>query len=124
MNMILFHNKYKQMKTCLTLEHLLNFADSYEPQKITNPQNFAQLWTYYYYLKYKFVKLHHCRICVTDFREGGLFALPFLLLARECHVSSHQVIKQNNVKKRLSSSTGLLMDWKLQTITYAGNFVT
>ena len=41
MNMTLCHNKYERMKIYLTLEHLLTFADSYELQKLTNPQNFA-----------------------------------------------------------------------------------
>ena len=27
-------------------------------------------------VRYNCAKFHHCRICVTDFREGGLFALP------------------------------------------------
>ena len=28
-------------------------------------------------LRYNCAKFHHCRICVTDFREVGLFAPPF-----------------------------------------------
>ena len=45
MSMILYNNKYERTKTYLTLEHLLILADSYEPQKLTNPQNFAQVLT-------------------------------------------------------------------------------
>ena len=41
MNMTLYHNKYERMKIYLTFEHLLTFADWYELQKLTNPQNFA-----------------------------------------------------------------------------------
>ena len=26
------------------------------------------------WVRYNFAKFHHCRICVADFREGGLFA--------------------------------------------------
>ena len=33
----------------------------------------------------------------------------------QCRISSNQVIQQKNVNKRLFSSTGLFMDWKLQT---------
>ena len=29
--------------------------------------------------RYICARLHHCRICVTDFREGGLFAPPPIL---------------------------------------------
>ena len=28
------------------------------------------------WVRYNCAKFHHCRICVTGFREGGLFALP------------------------------------------------
>ena len=30
-------------------------------------------------LRYNFAKFHHCRICVTDFREGGPFCTPPIL---------------------------------------------
>ena len=61
------------------------------------------------WVRYNFAKFHHCRICETDFREGGLFALfpiheqppksPSLIGPRD--VNNNHPMERTNILKKL-----------------------
>ena len=91
-------------------------------KRITSLVNSNLLSHFYLFWKYLRLKLYYLfKHLVTRQRRKCKWkcSYQFSSLPVSCLISwynNNQVIKQKNFDKRLFSSTGLFMDWKLQTV--------